>query len=56
MFGDGKDRHLAYVHGEQPHFACLLAEADPGEEETRFGALACRLWEPVFAAERIGAP
>jgi len=55
-FGDGKDRHLAYVHGEQPRFDRLLTDADAGEERTRFGALALRLWSPLFACETLGAP
>jgi exodeoxyribonuclease V gamma subunit len=56
MFGDGKDRHLAYVHGERPPFACLLADADAGEDQTRFGALARRLWAPLLGCESVGAP
>lgn len=56
MFGDGKDRHLAYVHGDAPSFDCLLVEVDGGEERTRFGALARRLWAPLLACETVGAP
>ncbi|MEX2290479.1 MAG: exodeoxyribonuclease V subunit gamma [Mycobacteriales bacterium] len=55
-FGDGQDRHLAYVHGPAPAFERLLAGADAGEERTRFGALARRLWAPVFDCETLGAP
>ena len=56
LFGDGKDRHLAYVHGDAPSFDALLAETEPGPERTRFGALARRLWEPLLARESVGAP
>jgi len=55
-FGDSKDRHLAYVHGDPPAFDRLLAGSEAGPEQTRFGALACRLWAPVFACETVGAP
>ena len=56
MFGDGKDRHLAYVHGDPPAFDQLLLQRDPGPEQTRFGALSRRLWAPLFACETVGAP
>jgi exodeoxyribonuclease V gamma subunit len=55
-FGDGKDRHLAYVHGNPPAFDRLLAGSEAGPEQTWFGALARRLWAPVFACETVGAP
>lgn len=56
MFGDGRDRHLTYVMGDRPAFDDLLAQADDGPEQTRFGALAVRLWAPLLACETVGAP
>jgi exodeoxyribonuclease V gamma subunit len=56
MFGDGKDRHLAYVLRPAASFAALTATADDGPERTRFGALARRLWAPLLAHESVGAP
>ena len=56
MFGDGKDRHLAYVMGDPPMFDDLLAQPDDGPESTRFGALAVRIWAPLLACEHVGAP
>ncbi len=56
MFGDGTDRHLAYVLGAPPSFDRLVAAPDGGAERTRFGALARRLWSPLLAVESIGAP
>ncbi len=56
--GEGEDRSHQYVWGDRPAFDDLLA-APPGDgeqwpgEPTRFGALACRLWAPVRAAERF---
>ncbi|MFE3289393.1 exodeoxyribonuclease V subunit gamma [Rhodococcus sp. NPDC059234] len=55
-FGDGKDRHIGYVHGAAPAMRVLTAEAAPGSEETRFGAEARALWEPLLAAEVQGQP
>ena len=56
MFGDGKDRHLAYVHGDRPSFDRMLEQPDDGPEGTRFGALARRLWAPLLDCETVGAP
>ena len=42
MFGDGKDAHVQYVHGTS--FGAFSADS-------RFGELACRLWDPLLAAE-----
>ncbi len=56
LFGDGTDRHLAYVLGAPPSFERLIAAPDSGVEQTRFGALARRLWSPLLAVESIGAP
>jgi exodeoxyribonuclease V gamma subunit len=55
-FGDGTDRHLAYVHGDPPQLGRLLADPDTGPERTRFGVLARRLWAPLLACETLGAP
>ncbi len=55
-FGDGTDRHLAYVLGSPPSFETVTAATDPGPEGTRFGALARRLWGPLLAHETVGAP
>ena len=55
-FGDGQDRHLAYVHGPSPEFARLLAAPSDSGEGTRFGELARRLWAPLLACEAVGAP
>ncbi|SDF33149.1 DNA helicase/exodeoxyribonuclease V, gamma subunit [Blastococcus fimeti] len=55
--GEREDRSHAYVWGDRPAFEDLVAagpgdgEAWPGEV-TRFGALACRFWTPVRAAEQ----
>ncbi|MBN1091782.1 exodeoxyribonuclease V subunit gamma [Blastococcus sp. TML/M2B] len=56
--GEKEDRSHAFVWGDRPAFEDLLAaapgdgEAWPGET-TRFGALACRFWTPVRAAEQF---
>ena len=42
LFGDGKDAHVQYVHGTS--FGAFSADS-------RFGELACRLWDPLLAAE-----
>jgi exodeoxyribonuclease V gamma subunit len=55
--GEQEDRSHAYVWGDRPAFEDLLV-AEPGDgetwpgESTRFGALACRFWTPVRAAEQ----
>jgi len=56
--GDRDDRHHQYLWGERaPLEALLAAPARDGEqwpgEPTRFGALACRLWAPIRAAEQL---
>ena len=56
LFGDGKDRHLAYVLRPTPSFAALTAARDDGPEGTRFGTLARRLWSPLLAHETLGPP
>jgi exodeoxyribonuclease V gamma subunit len=61
-FGDGTDRHLAYVHGRAPRFEPLLAgspaveEAGWFAEPTRFGVLSRRLWTPLLAHEQVTQP
>ena len=56
--GEREDRSHQYAWGHRPAFERLLA-APPadGEQEagesTRFGALACRLWTPIRAAEQF---
>jgi hypothetical protein len=44
------------AHGPTPSFDGLLAEAGDGQEPTRFGVLARRLWSPLLACEQVGAP
>ncbi len=57
-FGDGKDRHIQYVHGAGASLSALTAEqAPPGAcEPTRFGTEAAVLWGPLLAAETLGEP
>ncbi|MGY1751509.1 exodeoxyribonuclease V subunit gamma [Blastococcus sp. SYSU D01042] len=56
--GEHEDRSHRFVWGERPAFDQLVAAA-PGDgeawagETTRFGALACRFWTPVRAAEQF---
>ena len=57
-YGEAKDRYHAKVWGYDADFGVLLRdpahddEQAPGHPEpTRFGALACRLWFPLAAAE-----
>jgi exodeoxyribonuclease V gamma subunit len=56
--GEREDRSHQYVWGDKPAFEQLVA-AVPGDgeqwagEATRFGALACRLWTPIRAAEQF---
>ncbi len=54
--GDGSDRHVVRANGPDPSFDRLLAEPGEGDEPTRFGALARRLWSPLLACEQVGAP
>ena len=56
LFGDGKDRHLAFVLGSSSPFSALTVAEATGEEPTRFGALACRLWFPLLDNEILGTP
>jgi exodeoxyribonuclease V gamma subunit len=56
LFGDGKDRHLAYVHGDPPLLDRLLAAPGHDDEPTRFGALARQLWFPLLDNEILGPP
>jgi len=56
--GEQEDRSHVHVWGDRAPLAALLeqeprdGEHEPGEP-TRFGALACRLWAPVLAAEEM---
>lgn len=56
--GEREDRSHQYAWGDRPAFERLVAAA-PGDgeqwagETTRFGALACRLWAPIRAAEQF---
>ncbi|MFJ4655019.1 exodeoxyribonuclease V subunit gamma [Nocardia sp. NPDC088792] len=55
-FGEHTDRYLRYVLGPAPRFHQLTeASADAGEP-TRFGALACRLWNPLLTNENQSQP
>ena len=62
LFGDGKDRHLVYVHGVGAPLSGLLTappEADEAawsDDPSRFGVLARRLWTPLLAVESVGKP
>ncbi|MCW2681427.1 MAG: Exodeoxyribonuclease gamma chain [Frankiales bacterium] len=56
MFGDSKDRHVAYVFGSPPQLSRLTTAPGAGDEPTRFGELAVRLWSPLLAHEEVGAP
>ncbi|MBH0776243.1 exodeoxyribonuclease V subunit gamma [Nocardia sp. NEAU-351] len=58
-YGDHTDRHLRYIWGAAPRLDDLTAvAAQAGErgENTRFGAIARRLWAPLLAAETQGQP
>jgi exodeoxyribonuclease V gamma subunit len=56
--GEREDRSHQHVWGDRPALEQLVA-AGPGDgeqwvgESTRFGALACRFWTPVRAAEQF---
>ena len=62
LFGDDKDRHLVYVHGDGVPLSALLAEPPADDERSwsddpsRFGVLARRLWTPLLAVESVGIP
>ncbi|MDP5182384.1 exodeoxyribonuclease V subunit gamma [Blastococcus sp. BMG 814] len=56
--GEREDRSHQYVWGDKPAFEQLVAAAPSDGEQwageiTRFGALACRLWTPIRAAEQF---
>jgi len=61
-FGDGKDRHVTYLYGQDATLGRLTAdspedvEASWFDDPSRFGVLARRLWEPLLAAENQGRP
>ncbi|WP_305094516.1 exodeoxyribonuclease V subunit gamma [Prescottella sp. R16] len=57
-YGDGKDRHITYVHGAGAELSVLTdTPAPPGAHEpTVFGVLAATLWGPLLAAETLGEP
>lgn len=61
-FGDGNDRHVAFLHGDGITLR-ELASGDPRPDEqtwyddpSRFGILARRLWDPLLTAETQGRP
>lgn len=56
--GERDDRHHRYVWGDDAPLADLLTAAPYDDEcvegeTSRFGALACRLWAPLLAAEQV---
>ena len=56
--GDARGQHYQYVWGESAAFEQALAggtrrRGAVGRRATRFGALACRLWAPIRAAEQV---
>ena len=63
-FGEDRDRFHTRVWGDGVALEQLMAEpARPSEqlpdgphEDSRFGALACRLWFPLLAAEEVDRP
>ncbi|QKT10920.1 exodeoxyribonuclease V subunit gamma [Rhodococcus sp. W8901] len=57
-FGDGKDRHVQFVHGSGASLSVLTEQpAPPGAyEPTCFGTEAAVLWGPLLAAETLGEP
>ncbi len=57
-FGDGKDRHVRFVHGPDAELSVLTAKpAPPGAyEPSCFGTEAAVLWGPLLAAETLGEP
>jgi len=54
--GDGSDRHVVRAHGPDPSLDRLLAAPGDGDEPSRFGVLARRLWGPLLEHEQLGAP
>jgi len=61
-FGDGKDRHVRYLHGTAVGFSTFTGdpphpdETGRYDEPSRFGVLARRLWEPLLTHEHQGRP
>ncbi len=63
-FAESQDRYHTRAWGEGLSLEQLMAEpARPAEqppdghhEDSRFGALACRLWFPMLAAEEVDSP
>jgi exodeoxyribonuclease V gamma subunit len=62
---EARDRYHEFVWGPEPAFTGLLAQRATADdqpmgatdsERTRFGALACRLWWPLLAAETLETP
>ncbi|EME22397.1 exodeoxyribonuclease V subunit gamma [Rhodococcus triatomae] len=53
-FGDCRDKHVAYLYGEDAPITVLTATAAPGSEGTAFGEHARTLWAPLLAAENLG--
>ncbi len=62
MYGERKDRHIGYLHGQSATFGQLwdglplVDEQDWATEPSRFGVLAIRLWAPLLAAESVVRP
>ena len=56
LFGDSKDRHLAYVMGTPPQFSDVTRAVAGDAEGTQFGQLARRLWSPLLGCETLGQP
>ena len=50
--GDWANRATGFVHGDRAPFDVLLDGPGDGEEPTRFGVLAMRLWAPLLDHER----
>ncbi|CRK50458.1 RecBCD enzyme subunit RecC [Rhodococcus sp. RD6.2] len=55
LFGDAKDKHVAYLYGVDAPITVLTAAGAPGSEGTEFGEHARTLWAPLLAAETVGA-
>ncbi len=51
-----EDRYVSYLYGHPRNVAALTADVGDGEEPTRFGTLARRVWDPLLAAEQLGRP
>ena len=46
---------MTYLYGPDTPLAVLIADPAAGPEGTRFGEQARALWEPLLAAETVGA-